>query len=78
MKRTSHLFISLFHLLMKLCLKSSVIIVLILVNFYIFIVKPRLKIGNKRKDDITREDFNKEVLALRMYDVNNYKKRYLI
>lgn len=49
----------------------------ILVNFYIFIVKPRLKIGNKETDDITRKDFNKEVLSLRMYDVNKYKKGYL-
>mgnify|MGYP000409762897 CR=1 FL=1 len=35
-----------------------------------FLVKPRLKIGNKETDDITRKDFNKEALALRMYDVN--------
>ena len=45
--------------------------------FRVLLVQPRLKIGNKETDDLTREDFNQEVLSLQMYDVNKYRKRDL-
>ena len=41
-------------------------------------IKPKLKIGNKVTDDITREDYNKKNLKLNMIDCNSFKKSYLL
>lgn len=38
-----------------------------------FEIKPKLKIGNKKTDDITREDYNKKILKYNMIDCNSFK-----
>ena len=37
-----------------------------------------MKIGNKKTDDISREDYLKEILKLNMLDCNSYNKDYLL
>ena len=42
-----------------------------------YTVKKTWKIGNKRKDDMTRADFIKELENVNMIDVNQYKSSNL-